>query len=597
MASFAKARRFGRALANTSSELVGMLSLVCCRSRFSEESSGPGDDELAPLQPTGVPRSPTTPHFGTSWIRLGRFPSWQPCCSSLLELDSVSVVPSMDALSLSDPYVQVRVLPGGSTIGAPPPRIWPVLNNARAPVWRLRRLLEWPLSVEDGAAPDDELEVCIYDKDPHCVSYIFGMDFIGDTRISVSELAKVRVGRLMELPLRLSNRARQARLREIDALQDQQKVLSAGVGQSSAARRRKQEIRAELERLLVPPVVALRLWPHSVHSHWPRKKWIFLVRHAESKWNEAEHELFRGTRLKAGALLRNIDHPLSMTGIEQAVELAAKVKDAHENLSSSLAALLSGASARDGATLDLDQEDAELTRGFLDVSAIWVSPFCRALQTALVALQHHPVALRDGFVLRSELRERKTVIGRDTLATCQGDKIAENAHARLDKVINGAGQQGARFVDMSSRIKTIKVDPGTTSHEWWNESAESGRAVDARIQEVLVQLKLSSQDKFLLVTHSLLIQHLMARYMSQRCREDHAELVQRLSTQKVPNCGVVAIRMDTTSEVHTSIDKVRLMFGTTIDEFGSVAFVPDASLRAVPEDKEMMIESGSRAVS
>merc|ERR1719401_131299 len=130
--------------------------------------------------------------------------------------------------------------------------------------------------------------------------------------------------------------------------------------------------------------------------------------------------------------------------------------------------------ARDGRLLN--DAPVDVYEQFLATDAIFASPLTRAVETALVTLQHHPLSAKKGITLRSELREVKSSIGgRDTVGQYQGDEIEPHVHEELEAMFSGNGPV-ARFLDAASNLKRsllIPIYPNNTFHEWWDSVKET----------------------------------------------------------------------------------------------------------------------------
>ena len=110
---------------------------------------------------------------------------------------------------------------------------------------------------------------------------------------------------------------------------------------------------------------------HSRHGV-ERTLTLFLVRHAESKWNEAQHhKSLRG--------LMAFDHPLTMDGIRQSCALARRWETAQRATMGSWEA----------PTDAQDKQARERLQRFLEASRVFSSPLTRAMQTAMLSLGDH----------------------------------------------------------------------------------------------------------------------------------------------------------------------------------------------------------------
>merc|ERR1712166_18544 len=152
----------------------------------------------------------------------------------------------------------------------------------------------------------------------------------------------------------------------------------------------------------------------------PQRKTVYLIRHGESVWNQAQKDKNVGDML-------DFDHPLNKTGIDQAQKLRQSWQEAAE-------AARGGAQGLEGGKLD----------GFLEADAIYSSPLSRALQTALVGLKDLPVAEREGLTLWRSIREIKGIGGLDCVGEAVGVEIAHRSETCMAEVMNTLRYGAAR---------------------------------------------------------------------------------------------------------------------------------------------------------
>merc|ERR1712232_56964 len=116
------------------------------------------------------------------------------------------------------------------------------------------------------------------------------------------------------------------------------------------------------------------------------------------------------------------------------------------------------------------------------------------------------------------------------------------------------------------RMKSIPIDANNASHEWWNSVKETKAMLQRRISEILVQIKLSPHEQVVLVAHSLLFRNLCKDFLSSEFRSQRPEFSHRLGKFKMPNAGVMGLRVDFNKDIQECIDEVYLMFGTMIGD-------------------------------
>ena len=312
--------------------------------------------------------------------------------------------------------------------------------------------------------------------------------------------------------------------------------------------------------------ISVRVWPSTAFRTWPRRKWLFLVRHGESEWNEAEDHL------DVASMIEQVDHALSRRGRDQAMSLAEKVSHLVESLNDPSSSVSASAAI---AALGVSQpptvpvaaaggakppplmprgagavvDEAKLNEAYAEFARadeIIVSPLTRAVQTALITMQHHPCARRKGVKLRAEAREVKnTTLGSlDTIGAARGAQVAARVHAELDALFrddhgedanrsdNGpsaaeegddvskagaevaarkrrksplarltrgrpraqsagmvaAAPSGEALAASLARVRSIAIDTNNTTDQWWDVISEGGEDVRERLNELLVQV-------------------------------------------------------------------------------------------------------------
>lgn len=271
----------------------------------------------------------------------------------LLRLVSARNIPSLDRFSESDVYAIASLMEGGKVVAT---ARWPVKPDSVQPVWdscrslgaassRARVLLQF--YDQDEASPLD-LTRRLTASSP---------DFIGEIELGVEDLPNS--GEPLTIPLRTKHRPR-----------------ASGSASCTLSR--------------APP---------EAHTA-PRQKTLFLIRHGESVWNQAQADK------DMVAMLSDVDHPLNQLGRLQAEGLAAH-----------LAAEMSAGAA--GAPVS----------GVMDVEAVLCSPLTRAVQTCLIGLRplllarpageraedDVPAAPRIGVVeLNPNMREKRNLMGKDS---------------------------------------------------------------------------------------------------------------------------------------------------------------------------------------
>jgi hypothetical protein len=270
----------------------------------------------------------------------------------LLRLVSAHNIPSLDRFSESDVYAIASLLEGGKVVAT---ARWPVKPDSVHPVWDSCRCL----GVTSCRA---RVRVQFYDQDEASPLDLTkrltasSPDFIGEVEVGVEDLPSS--GEPLTLPLRTKHKPR-----------------ASG-----------------------PATCVLSRAPPEAYTA-PKQKTIFLIRHGESIWNQAQADK------DMVAMLSDVDHPLNQLGRLQAEGLAA-------HLAAEIAVCAAGGAAAKAS-------------GLLDVQAVLCSPLTRAVQTCLIGLR--PLLLaqpavgggvvppRVGVVdLNPNMREKRNLMGKDS---------------------------------------------------------------------------------------------------------------------------------------------------------------------------------------
>lgn len=170
------------------------------------------------------------------------------------------------------------------------------------------------------------------------------------------------------------------------------------------------------------------------------EKEFWLIRHGESKWNEAEHNHAIGDMLA-------YDHPLNKTGIEQALQFNSKWRSIQQ---------------------DKTYNMTEAEKGFLNAERVIASPLTRAIQTALLTCHSHKnLGKGDGdrpgrpLLLLRNLREKKNKsISLDTVGQCIGDQIAKRVLEQMvEENWKENPEKGKKYME--------DIEVNDCNSKWW----------------------------------------------------------------------------------------------------------------------------------
>lgn len=301
-----------------------------------------------------------------------------------------------------------------------------------------------------------------------------------------------------------------------------------------------------------------------------QEKFIFLVRHAQSRWNVQLENVSKYPQIarnpaQAGAVINGVaaltkdigqglfmhgctDHPCSSKGEEQAQALRRAIGQEQEH-DKEVKKKNKEASGR------LESESSYYQR-FLhclhNQFPIYCSPMLRALQTAHLAL---PVDVGWGpIVLLKDAREvLSTRAERDCVGEAEGEDIVKRA------------MDVCELPGLSDRVDWEKSD---CQGQWWSSDAENEEGINERMHALVQRLLEEDQrSSCICVTHSNFIRRFMMRYGAVRsCTEvcvdkglsmssgelrestdswevveDSSRLIQRTKVDKLQNCGVLGV--------------------------------------------------------
>jgi len=265
------------------------------------------------------------------------------------------------------------------------------------------------------------------------------------------------------------------------------------------------------------------------------RKTLFLIRHGESEWNKAVQTMNLSQ-------LCQFDHPLTATGVMQACNLRKRIQNHLEGGENML--------------------PAHRLQQWCEASLL-SSPLGRALGTALLCLEGHPNASQEqgGIKLCSLVREVKSMVSLDCVASTVGDNIHHRVRQQLGRIIhNGASDNLQCFYNANAKSRmSSHVDPCDAVTPWWSRLKDSQQQVNERIAAFMRSLQHSEVDSLIVVGHSNFFRRLAdSSFMSPSCEGNCADEVR---IKKIPNAGCVV--MDVVIVDHIPrIERVETMFGT-----------------------------------
>ena len=226
--------------------------------------------------------------------------------------------------------------------------------------------------------------------------------------------------------------------------------------------------------------------PHRIQDQgFAIEKEFWLIRHGESKWNEATEEW-------AVTAMVGYDHPLNTVGIDQALTFNAKWTKAQAA----------------GSTHQLTIAESK----FLKAERVIASPLTRATQTALLTCHSH-IHLNNTnkpLMLFRNLREKKNKsLSLDTV----GQEVGAGIRRRVqEQLIEEKFSNNPTEVEKYMNVKMNYNDCDTV---WWTGKShgDSKVALTSRYDELWSYLKYMKETSAILVGHSLFFREMQRRYL------------------------------------------------------------------------------------
>lgn len=452
----------------------------------------------------------------------------------VIEIISAENLPKMDIASHSDPFATVQF----TTVDDKPimdkVHRTQVRTDDHNPVWH--NYLTFAFTPEDT----DKLVVTLYDED------ITSPDAIGSVDVSFDDLKAEQDGISRPLTMITSKRSDD--------------------GESA---------------------VRFRLVSVTPRSEFTNiTKTVFLIRHGESKWNDAQD------KNKVKDMVKQTDHELNAKGIDQARDFNAKWRKIYladmevqipENTKEPSPPLICCGNGPtpipniDPGTIEVKEltPTETLERKFFHAeTTIMASPFTRAVETSLLALEGHPAVKSGGIQLQRNLRETKNIGSMDTVGRWQGDDIIEEVTRELTD--ENVEVEGVTTFDGTM----VNVDAYDATGQWWTpvHLSETRAEVLERQRVFLRTLRWHSSDVFILVGHSHFFKELCRNFISEKFKKEDRNFTGKLSRTKLDNaaCLCIEITWELSPDMHNllpdmhvhhlnddpKIESAELMFGS-----------------------------------
>ena len=271
------------------------------------------------------------------------------------------------------------------------------------------------------------------------------------------------------------------------------------------------------------------------------EKEFWLIRHGESKWNEA-------TDNKDVGGLMGYDHPLNKVGIEQALLFNGKWTKAQKEVKAMTVA----------------------EKKFLVAERVIASPLTRATQTALLTCHGHlnlnGKKDKPLFLFRN-LREKKNKsLSLDTVGECVGAGIAKRV---LEQMI------AEEWKDNPAKAQQYMEDINYNDCDsaWWTGKShgDSKGMMTSRYDELWGYLKYMKEKSAVLVGHSLFFRELCQRYLGADYCKEQGTFTDRLKAHKLDNASCLYIRVrfpkpNAVIKKEPQIVEAELVFGSRLKE-------------------------------
>lgn len=303
-------------------------------------------------------------------------------------------------------------------------------------------------------------------------------------------------------------------------------------------------------------------------------KYVFLIRHAQSEWNQA----LRGLKtcafasvLSQGGLIAQLDHGLSDTGRQQAKSLRRTSSD-----------------------LTLRDADAGRDKQFYEAfqraksSVVYCSPMRRALQTAKEVCHKE-----DGWPLIKLIRDAREIRHSVFEIDCASQ-------------VGNVGRQIALSAGFDASDAQDRVDVTDCETQWWTEISDSEEDADCRVRALWQRVTAEEGDACVVVTHSNLIIKLaqiiagdLATELGVAEHEGDGNFrilsnapgdLQQARLAKLENCGVLGLRCTKSRngagcvselDFRWVVEDALLMFGSEFEESSAMPPLQESASSAL----------------
>lgn len=268
---------------------------------------------------------------------------------------------------------------------------------------------------------------------------------------------------------------------------------------------------------------------------------VYFVRHGESVWNAAQN------KAKFHEMAAEFDHPLSSVGASQA-----------ERLRQRIAKGIAASSGADTAAVELSNPDV-----------LYVSPLCRAIQTALIAFGPSQVKMNQEMVLMASARENQNFGGLDSMSRMRGAQIVRHAGESLKRVY--PKQEDEHKLDNALSVwKQQAFDVQDAQEQWWCLGPmDTAKQIQTRVQDFMAQIMYAPHKTSIVVGHSHFFRSVFKACICEEFAERNSSLAEGITSKKLSNCGVARVTLDPTRGTDgRPIVAVQLVLDTLLEEDG-----------------------------
>jgi len=238
------------------------------------------------------------------------------------------------------------------------------------------------------------------------------------------------------------------------------------------------------------------------------------------------------------AVMAKTDHPLSRIGYMQAERVGAAIR---ASAALSGVARSSAADGDGGAAADEEQRAALLSL-LQGTHALWSSPLTRAVQTAQLALL--PLLEAAGVVeVKANARQRRGLTNPNmSIGTVSGDAMRHRCVEKFREL--AASEQGLCDEASLEQIEASELDTVEAEARWWSDKTESERDFQARVAELVSQIRYSPHESLVLVTHDDVFHELLGRHTHTSAHVRQGPLLKQMTSGSVPSCQLLWCCMD-----------------------------------------------------